>query len=217
MLATAGVKGFAFTLGDRHARVAVHRGAGHLGDPRRDGAHARSSGSRFALGARRERARWKFDFIGQVEVVLLDVGRDPRGRRARDRRHRHQVRHRLRVGHPDQDAGRAAGRASTTCATRSRRSASGTRRSRRSTSPSSARTCSRSPRPTLEPGEVSEVREALDEEFGVDRADFSSSSIGPTFGAQIARTALIADHRLADPDLDLHRRSGSSSSSRCRC
>ena len=36
------------------------------------------------------------------------------------------------------------------------------------------------------------MREALDEEFGVDRADFSSNSIGPTFGAQIARTALIA-------------------------
>ncbi len=46
--------------------------------------------------------------------------------------------------------------------------------------------------PTLEPGEVAEVREALDEAFGVNRADFSSNSIGPTFGAQIARTALIA-------------------------
>ncbi len=46
--------------------------------------------------------------------------------------------------------------------------------------------------PTLEPGEVADVRQALDDEFGVDRADFSSSSIGPTFGAQIARTALIA-------------------------
>ena len=46
--------------------------------------------------------------------------------------------------------------------------------------------------PTLEPQEVTEVRDALDEEYGVDRADFSSNSIGPTFGAQIARTALIA-------------------------
>ncbi|MGH2803941.1 MAG: protein translocase subunit SecF, partial [Thermoleophilaceae bacterium] len=42
----------------------------------------------------------------------------------------------------------------------------------------------------LEPPEVTEVRQALTEEFGV--GDFSSSSIGPTFGEQIVRTALIA-------------------------
>jgi SecD/SecF fusion protein len=44
----------------------------------------------------------------------------------------------------------------------------------------------------LEPEEVDEVRGALDDEFGVAAGDFSSSSIGPTFGEQIARTALIA-------------------------
>ena len=44
----------------------------------------------------------------------------------------------------------------------------------------------------LEPDEVDEVRGALDDEFGVAAGDFSSSSIGPTFGEQIARTALIA-------------------------
>ena len=46
--------------------------------------------------------------------------------------------------------------------------------------------------PTLEPGEVDEVRVALDDAFGVTRADFDTESIGPTFGEQIARTALIA-------------------------
>ena len=45
---------------------------------------------------------------------------------------------------------------------------------------------------TLEPTEVEEVREKLDSDLGVTRADFSSSSIGPTFGEQIARTAVIA-------------------------
>ncbi|HEX2160802.1 MAG TPA: protein translocase subunit SecD, partial [Thermoleophilaceae bacterium] len=45
---------------------------------------------------------------------------------------------------------------------------------------------------TLSGPEVSEVRETLDGEFGVERADFSVNSIGPTFGAQVARTALIA-------------------------
>jgi SecD/SecF fusion protein len=46
--------------------------------------------------------------------------------------------------------------------------------------------------PTLNEKEVTEVRTALDGEFGVERADFSVNSIGPTFGAQVARTALIA-------------------------
>jgi SecD/SecF fusion protein len=46
--------------------------------------------------------------------------------------------------------------------------------------------------PQLGPDQVTEVREALDRSFGVDQADFSVNSIGPTFGAQIARTALIA-------------------------
>jgi SecD/SecF fusion protein len=36
------------------------------------------------------------------------------------------------------------------------------------------------------------VRQALTKDFGVSERDFSSSSIGPTFGAQIARTAAIA-------------------------
>jgi SecD/SecF fusion protein len=45
---------------------------------------------------------------------------------------------------------------------------------------------------TLAPEEVQRVRTALDDELGVSQADFSVSSIGPTFGEQIARTALIA-------------------------
>jgi SecD/SecF fusion protein len=36
------------------------------------------------------------------------------------------------------------------------------------------------------------MRETLDKEYGVARADYSVNSIGPTFGAQVARTALIA-------------------------
>ena len=46
--------------------------------------------------------------------------------------------------------------------------------------------------PTLTDAEVTEVREALNDDFGVQRADFSVNSIGPTFGAQVARTAVIA-------------------------
>ncbi|HWH44364.1 MAG TPA: protein translocase subunit SecF, partial [Thermoleophilaceae bacterium] len=46
--------------------------------------------------------------------------------------------------------------------------------------------------PTLEPDRVQALRDRLDEAFGVRQADFTSESIGPTFGEQIARTALIA-------------------------
>jgi SecD/SecF fusion protein len=44
----------------------------------------------------------------------------------------------------------------------------------------------------LEPTRVNAVETALDKKFGVSRADFSSSSVGPTFGQEIARTAVIA-------------------------
>jgi SecD/SecF fusion protein len=46
--------------------------------------------------------------------------------------------------------------------------------------------------PQLEPDQVDEVEQALDEDYGVAVDDFSSTSIGPTFGEQIARTAVIA-------------------------
>src|SRR5438128_12677989 len=44
----------------------------------------------------------------------------------------------------------------------------------------------------LEPNRVNRVQSALNQKFGVNRADFSASSVGPTFGQQIARTAVIA-------------------------
>src|SRR3954463_10104499 len=44
----------------------------------------------------------------------------------------------------------------------------------------------------FEPARVDAVEQALDKGFGVQRADFSASSIGPTFGQEIARTAVLA-------------------------
>src|SRR3954453_1278141 len=44
----------------------------------------------------------------------------------------------------------------------------------------------------LKPGEVQRVERALDDDYGVAVADFSANSVGPTFGQQIARTAVIA-------------------------
>jgi SecD/SecF fusion protein len=45
---------------------------------------------------------------------------------------------------------------------------------------------------TLQPTEVQKLQKALNDRFGVRSQDFSADSIGPTFGAQIARTAVIA-------------------------
>jgi len=44
----------------------------------------------------------------------------------------------------------------------------------------------------LPPNKVITVENALDQKLGVVRANFSADSVGPTFGAQIAKTALIA-------------------------
>ena len=44
----------------------------------------------------------------------------------------------------------------------------------------------------LDPARSTKVENALDQDFGVARADFSTNSVGPTFGEQIARTAVLA-------------------------
>jgi SecD/SecF fusion protein len=45
--------------------------------------------------------------------------------------------------------------------------------------------------PSLQPADVNKVRTALDQKYGVGN-NFSNSSVGPTFGKQIADTAIIA-------------------------
>ncbi|HEY1594466.1 MAG TPA: protein translocase subunit SecD, partial [Thermoleophilaceae bacterium] len=44
----------------------------------------------------------------------------------------------------------------------------------------------------LPPNKVDSVENVLNQKFGVVRANFSADSVGPTFGAQIAKTAVIA-------------------------
>ncbi len=45
---------------------------------------------------------------------------------------------------------------------------------------------------TLDPSEVSKVDDALNKEFGVSADGFNSTSVGPTFGASVARSAALA-------------------------
>ncbi len=101
-LATAEVKGFAFTLGIGTLAVAVHRGARHAGGTRRDEPLAAGLPSG---GARRGAARERLDvrLHGRLEVVLLAVGHDPLDRGAGDRREGDQLRNRLQVRDADPD------------------------------------------------------------------------------------------------------------------
>ena len=93
----------------RHARLAVHRRAGDLGDPRLaradEAAPAAERARRRHQGARGLEVR----LHGQLALVLLVLGRDPRRRRDRDLDARAQLRHRLRVGHADDRAAPAGG------------------------------------------------------------------------------------------------------------
>ena len=100
VLATADVKGFAFTLGIGTfvslftAVLATQAILTTMGD-------SRVIASPAALGAAGAKRRWRFDFMGKSPLLLLDVRRDPADRRARDRRPGAQPRHRLHLRHAD--------------------------------------------------------------------------------------------------------------------
>jgi SecD/SecF fusion protein len=46
--------------------------------------------------------------------------------------------------------------------------------------------------PTLDPSAIAGIEETLDSEFGVSQGGFNSTSVGPTFGASVARSAGLA-------------------------
>jgi len=189
MLATAGVKGFALTLGIGtlvSLFTAVLATSAVLGSISR----TRPLRSRHALGAGEERVRWRFDFMGNSKwffsmsgVILaagalaiaglgINFGIDfESGTRIKTPLEQpatvDQVRQSLPA--PLQDA-----------------------EIQRVEEPDLGETVYQISTPTLQPGQEAQVRDALDGAFGVVEADFSSSSIGPTFGAQVARTAVIA-------------------------
>ena len=123
VLATAEVQGFAFTLGHRDDRVAVHGRAGHPGDPHDDErlAHDRRPS---ALGRGRQARAWTFDFMGasryffSMSGVILLIGALAIGGRGLN------LGHRLHLGHADHRlAGQAgdAGPGRRTCQRRRRR------------------------------------------------------------------------------------------------
>ncbi len=189
-LATAGVKGFALTLGLGtivSLFTAVLATSAVLGTM----ARTRMLRSRHALGAGRERIGAKFDFMGKSKYFFsmsgmilaagalaiaglgINFGIDfksgtrittPLERKADVQ----QVRNVLTpLGYGDAKIQQV-------------------------TDPELGKNVVQISVPKLDPSKVIRVRTALDKRFGVRTSDFSSSSIGPTFGAQIAKTALIA-------------------------
>ena len=188
ILATAGVKGFAFVLG---IGTLVSLFTAVLATQAILLSMRNSRLLQLAVGARRGQAA-QADHVrlhGRVEVVLLRVGRDPAGLRPGDRRQRAELRHRLRVRHADHRRAGARGDGRARCATRSRRRASATPRSRR-----------------REPGARRQRRPDLRRAVGPHRRGHgragrrSSGSptsptcrrSGPTFGETVANSALIA-------------------------
>jgi SecD/SecF fusion protein len=193
MLATAGVKGFAFTLGIGtivSLFTAVLATSAILGSMSR----TRLIGSRFALGVRstdKAGPRWHLDFVGKSKwffsgsgLILvvgalaiagmgINFGIDfESGTRIKTPIEQQasvdQVRDAIKpIGLGDAEIQNV------------KEPELGDHVFQISTSTLSAR-------------KVAQLRDTLDEKFGVERADYSVNSIGPTFGAQVARTALIA-------------------------
>jgi SecD/SecF fusion protein len=191
MLATAGVKGFAFTLlvGTLVSLfTAVLATSAILGSM----ARSRLLGSRHALGAGVERVRWHFDFMGAsnwffsmsgaiiaagalaIAGLGINFGIDfESGTRIKTPLERPASVDSVRGVLSPLGLGDA-------------------KIQQLRNDPELGNNAFQIATPKLEPDRVNRVQSALDQRFGVRQSDFSSSSIGPTFGAQIARTAVIA-------------------------
>jgi len=189
-LATAGVKGFAFTLGVGtlvSLFTAVLATSAILGSMNR----TRLLRSRLALGASRERPPPRFDFTGASKwffsmsgAILaagalaiagfgLNFGIDfESGTRIQTPLERPSTPDQVRAALAPIGLGEAEVQAVQ--------------------DPQLGANIVQISTEALGPNRVVEVRQALNERIGVREADFTSSSVGPTFGAQVARTAVYA-------------------------
>ena len=189
MLATAGIKGFAFTLGVGTLTsmfTAVLFTSALMGSLGR----TRLLNSRFALGAQGEGRPWTFDFMGKskwffsMSGVILLVGALAIAGKG------------INFGIDFESGTRIKTPIEQAANTEDVRDALPSdlqdAEVQEVEEPELGENVFQISTETLEPEEVARVRTALDEAFGVSQADFSANSIGPTFGEQIARTALIA-------------------------
>jgi SecD/SecF fusion protein len=189
MLATAGIKGFAFTLGVGTLTslfTAVLFTSALMGSLSR----TRILNSRFALGAQGEGRPWTFDFMGKSKYffsmsgVILCIGALAIAGNG------------LNFGIDFESGTRIKTPVEQDASTEDVRNALPSNLKdaeiQEVEEPDLGDHVFQISTNTLEPAEVASVRKSLDDALGVRQADFSSNSIGPTFGEQIARTAIIA-------------------------
>ena len=189
-LATAGVKGFAFTLGIGtivSLFTAVLATSAILGTMARSRLLARPS----ALGAGKERGRWTFDFMGNsrwffsFSGLILVIGALAIAGKG------------INFGIDFESGTRITAplqRSANVDQVRNVLSplGYGDAKVQKVNDPELGRNVIQIRTATLQPEKVQQVQRALDDRFGVAVGSFSANSIGPTFGAQIARTAVLA-------------------------
>jgi SecD/SecF fusion protein len=189
VLATAGVKGFAFTLGvgtivSLFTAVAFTQALlGVFG-------RGRLLSSASFMGAGEERVRWRFDFIGasrwffSISGAILVVGALA------------LAVNQLNLGIDFESGTRlnfAPEQSITTDEVRDTLDAEGLGDAEiQETDNPQFGTGFQVQAEELQPGGVSAVRGALTSQFGVQPGSFESTSVGPTFGAQVARSAILA-------------------------
>ncbi|HVE67563.1 MAG TPA: protein translocase subunit SecD [Solirubrobacteraceae bacterium] len=189
ILATAGVKGFAFTLGVGTivslftAVLATQAIFATLG-------RSKLLTSAGAMGAGEQKHRFRYDFMGKskwffsMSGLILLVGALSIGAKG------------LPFGIDFESGTRittALERPASEDEVRSVLSGAGygDAKIQRVENPELGRTVYQISTSTLQPAKVQDVRRALDERFGVGD-NFSNQSIGPTFGETVARSAVIA-------------------------
>jgi SecD/SecF fusion protein len=190
VLATAGVKGFAFTLGIGtivSLFTAVLATQAILGTMGRSRMMRRPS----MLGAGPQRHRWTFDFMGasrwffSMSGVILLVGALAIGGKG------------LNFGIDFKSGTRittALAQPASENQVRTVMSAQGfgDAKIQKVNNKALGSNVFQISTPTLKPGKVQQVRQALQQRFGFQNNNFSNTSIGPTFGKTVAHSAIVA-------------------------
>src|SRR3954462_10767802 len=190
ILATAGVKGFAFTLGIGTivslftAVLATQAILGTVG-------RTRVMQSRVALGAGEQRHRWRFDFMGasrwffSISGLILLVGALALGGKG------------LNFG-IDFKSGTRIQAALVKPATEDQvrtvlaTAGYGDAKIQKLDNKDLGNNAFQVSTGTLKPDKVDQVRDRLQQRFGIAPNKFSNNSIGPTFGQTVANSAVIA-------------------------